>query len=126
MSQDVTVRVEGLNKLLKALEQLDGEAKQHFKSVGKWAGEQVASEARGLVPVRSGLLQKSIKGSATGRGATVKAGSNAVPYAGPIHFGWFKRNIMPQPFLYQAADRRFDEVVEQYLAQVYEVWNRNI
>lgn len=126
MNQDVTFRVEGLNKLLRALEQLDNEAKQQFKAVGKWAGEQVAKEARGIVPVRSGRLQKSIKASATGRGAVVRAGRTAVPYAGPIHFGWGRRNIFPQPFLYQAADRRFDEVVDQYLAQIYTVWNRNV
>lgn len=126
MNQDVTFRVEGLNKLLRALEQLDDEAKQQFKAVGKWAGEQVAKEARGIVPVRTGRLQKSIKASPTGRGAVVRAGRAAVPYAGPIHFGWGRRNIFPQPFLYQAADRRFDEVVDQYLAQIYAVWNRNV
>lgn len=126
MAQDVTFKVEGLNKMLRALEKLDDEAKQQFKAAGKWAGEQVAKEARGIVPVQTGRLQKSIKSSATGRGAVVRAGRAAVPYAGPIHFGWFRRRIMPQPFLYQAADRRFDEVVDQYLAQIYEVWNRNV
>lgn len=126
MNQDVTFRVEGLNKLLRALEKLDDDAKQQFKAAGKLAGEMVAKEARGIVPMRSGRLKDSIKASATGRGAVVKAGKAAVPYAGPIHFGWFRRNITPKPFLYQAADRRVDEVVDQYLAQIYAVWNRNI
>lgn len=126
MNQDVTFRVEGLNKILRALEQLDSEAKQQFKAAGKWAGEEIAKTARGIVPVRSGRLQKSIKGVATGRGAIVRAGRATLPYAGPIHFGWGRRNIFPQPFLYQAADRRFDEVVDQYLAQIYQVWNRNV
>lgn len=126
MNQDVTFRVEGLNKLLRALEQLDDEAKKNFSAVGKWAGNEVAQTARTLVPVRSGRLQKSIKGIATRRGAVVKAGRTAIPYAGPIHFGWGRRNIFPKPFLYQAADRRFDEVVDQYLAQIYAVWNRNV
>ena len=126
MNQDVTFRVEGLNKLLRALEQLDGEAKQQFKVAGKTAGEIVAKEARGIVPVRSGRLKESIKSGATGRGAVVRAGRKSVPYAGPIHFGWGRRNIFPQPFLYQAADRRVDEVVDQYLTQIYAVWNRNV
>lgn len=126
MQPDVGFKIEGLNKMLRALEQLDAEAKQRFKAAGKWAGEEVAKEARTLVPVRSGRLQKSIKSGATGRGATVRAGRGAVPYAGPIHFGWGRRNIRPQPFLYNAADRRVDEVVDQYLAQIYEIWNRNV
>ena len=126
MNQDVTFRVEGLNKLLRALEKLDEAAAQNFKAAGVWAGQEVAKTAKTLVPVRSGRLRDSIKGSATRRGAKVIAGRAAVPYAGPIHFGWGRRNIFPQPFLYQAADRRANDVVDQYLAQIYEVWNRNI
>jgi len=123
MQADVGFKIEGLNKMLRALEKLDGEAKQNFKAAGKWAGEEVAKEARTIVPVRSGRLQKSIKSSATGRGAAVRSG---LKYSGPIHFGWGRRNIHPQPFLYTAADRRVDEVVDQYLAQIYAIWNRNV
>lgn len=126
MTQDVTFKIEGLNKLLRALEQLDGEAKQNFREAGKWAGEEVAKTARTIVPVQTGRLQKTIKGVSTGRGAKVTAGRTAVPYAGPIHFGWGRRNIFPQPFLYRAADRRVGDVVDRYLKQVYDVWNRNI
>ncbi len=35
-------------------------------------------------------------------------------YAGVIHFGWPRHNIEPQPFLYDALDKRFDEVVRVY------------
>lgn len=126
MNQDVTFRVEGLNKLLRALEKLDEEAAGSFKAAGKWAGDEVARTAKVIVPVRSGKLRDTIKGSAIRRGAKVIAGRASVPYAGPIHFGWGRRNIFPQPFLYQAADRRANDVVDQYLAQIYEIWNRNI
>jgi len=126
MNQDVTFRVEGLNKLLRALEKLDEAAADNFKAAGKWAGEEVAKTAKTIVPVRTGRLQKTIKGSPTRRGAKVNAGRASVPYAGPIHFGWGRRRIHPQPFLYQAADRRANDVVDQYLAQVYEIWNRNV
>jgi len=128
VAKEVGVEVVGLNKLLRALESLDSEAKAHFRSVGKWAGNVVADEARIRVPVRSGNLRQSISPVATGRGARVRAGGGrlGVLYAGPIHFGWFRRGILPTPFLYQAADARIDEVVDQYLAQVYAVWNRNL
>jgi hypothetical protein len=35
-------------------------------------------------------------------------------YAGVIHFGWPRHNIEPQPFLYDALDKRFDEVTKLY------------
>lgn len=126
MNKDVTFRVEGLNKLLRALEKLDEEAADNFKAAGKWAGEEVARTAKTIVPVRSGRLKSTIKGSAIRRGAKVFAGRASVPYAGPIHFGWGRRRIAPRPFLYQAADRRVNDVVDQYLAQIYEIWNRNV
>lgn len=31
------------------------------------------------------------------------AGGAAVPYAGPIHWGWPSHNIEPQPFIAAAA-----------------------
>ena len=40
--------------------------------------------------------------------------AKSVPYAGVIHFGWPRHNIEPQPFLYDALDRRSDEVIKLY------------
>ena len=48
----------------------------------------------------------------------VRAGFARVPYAGPIHFGWRKRNIQPQPFLYEALDKRRNEVFDRYNKEV--------
>ena len=56
-------------------------------------------------------------------GGKVRAGMKAVPYAGPIHFGWGRRNITPQPFLYQAIDRRHAEVLDTYLAHLERITN---
>ena len=44
----------------------------------------------------------------------VRAGRAAVPYAGVIHFGWAAHSIAPQPFLYDAADARADEVLAKF------------
>ena len=74
----------------------------------------VADEARTLVPVRSGRLKSSIRSSGQARQGAILVGSATVPYAGPIHFGWRAHNIAPQPFLYDAADARRDEVLERF------------
>jgi hypothetical protein len=121
-----TVEIEGLNKLLRALEKLDEEAKQSFKDVGGRVGKLVAEQARQEVPVRSGALRGSIRAANTGRGAKVRAGSKRVPYAGPIHFGWRGRNIQSNRFLYRAVDKKVDVALEMYLEEVYKIWNRNV
>lgn len=121
-----TVEIEGLNKLLRALEKLDDEAKQSFKDVGGRVGKLVSEQAREEVPVRSGALRGTIRAVNTGRGAKVRAGSKRVPYAGPIHFGWRSRNIKPNNFLYRAVDKKVDVALDMYLEEVHKIWNRNV
>jgi hypothetical protein len=121
-----TVEIEGLNKLLRALEKLDEEAKQSFKDVGGRVGKLVAEQAREEVPVLSGNLRKTIRAVNTGRGAKVRAGTARVPYAGPIHFGWGSRNIRQNRFLYRAVDKKVDVALDMYLEEVHKIWNRNV
>lgn len=126
MAANVSFEIEGLNKLLRALEQLDEAAKDEFKDVGLKVGEFVAQQAREEVPVLTGALRGTIRPAATRRGAKVRTGSARVPYAGPIHFGWRKRNIKPNQFLYRAVDKNVDKAVDMYLEELYKIWNRNV
>jgi hypothetical protein len=126
MADDVTFRVDGLNKLLRALEKLDDAAAESFKAAGIKVGQFVAVKARTEVPVRSGRLMGTIRPVATRRGAKIRAGSARVPYAGPIHFGWGRRNIAPNPFLYRAVDKSVNEASEMYLKEIFTIWNRNV
>ncbi len=48
-----------------------------------------------------------------------------MPYAGPIHYGWPRRNIEPQPWLVNAAhdteprwSARFMDGIEQILSKI--------
>jgi len=117
--------VQGINKLRRALLKLDDQAREDFKQAGFDAATIVVKEAQTLVPKRSGKLQKSIRANKIASGAKVVAGKKIVPYAGVIHFGWARRNIRPNPFLYDAADNRVNEVMDTYLEQVFDIWNRN-
>ena len=121
----VGFEIEGINKLRRALFKLDDAARDDFKQAGFDAANIVVKEAQTLVPKRSGKLQKSIRANKIASGAKVSAGKKTVPYAGVIHFGWARRNIRPNPFLYDAADNRVNEVMDTYLEQVFEIWNRN-
>jgi HK97 gp10 family phage protein len=117
------VKVTNLREINKALAAV-GVPKDAVKAAGKESGELVASEARSLAPVRTGALRDSIRVGATARGKiTVLAGNNrtsksAVPYANPIHWGWFKRHIRPQPFFVTALGYTRSEIYDNYFKQM--------
>jgi hypothetical protein len=66
--------------------------------------------AASFAPVRSGALRRSIKASKGKSRATIRAGSKAVPYAGPINYGWYKRGIRASRFM-QRADKEMRRTV---------------
>lgn len=108
------VRIEGLTELRVKMRALDKAARKELNVIAKAAAVPVATEAARRVPKLTGRLAASIRAAGTQKGAKVRAGRSAVPYAGPIHFGWPARNIRPQPFLYDALDDRRNEVLEAY------------
>jgi HK97 gp10 family phage protein len=116
------VKVKGLNQAIRSLREL-GVPDQEIKDAGSQAGELVAAEARSLVPVKTGNLRDSIRVSKTLRKVTVSAGNNrtsksGIPYANPIHWGWFKRNIKPQPFFVKALGLTRDQVFRAYFDNI--------
>lgn len=112
------IKVAGFKDAIKALQAI-GVPDNEIKQAGSEAGEIVAREARGLVPVRTGKLRDSIRVSKALRKVSISAGTNSrVPYANPIHWGWFKRNIKPQPFFVKALGITRDEVYQQYYKNV--------
>ena len=114
MAEPAGVKVKGYKQAIKALQAI-GVPAAEIKAAGSEAGELVANEARGLVPVRSGALRNSIRVSKALNKVSVSAGNNrSVPYANPIHWGWFKRNIKPQPFFVKALGITRDEVYRNY------------
>jgi HK97 gp10 family phage protein len=118
MSNTSGIKVKGLRSSIKALQAIGVDAKD-IKSAGNEAGEIVAREARTLAPVRSGALRNTIRTSKALNKVTVSAGNNGrVPYANPIHWGWFKRNIKPQPFFVKALGITRDEVYQNYYRSI--------
>lgn len=121
--QQTGIKVINLKQVTKALQAV-GVPNDAIKAAGKQSADAVVNEAKSLVPVRSGKLRDSIRVAATARGrVTIQAGNNrssrsGVPYANPIHWGWFKRNIKPQPFFVKAIGLTRAEVYENYMRQM--------
>jgi hypothetical protein len=123
------ILVEGARETRRAFREI-GDDMSDLRELHKRLADDVAGTAKTKVPVRSGRLQRSIRGSGTKTAARVRAGNNrksgpsSVPYAAPIHFGWGSRGIRPQPFLYEALDDRRQEVVDTYNRQIREIIRR--
>lgn len=108
------VEVDGLREVVKALRQVEG-AVGDLKAANLEAAGIVRNKALDLVPRRSGRLAGTLRAAGQAGAGVVRAGNRGgVKYAGPIHFGWARRNIEPQPFLFDALDDRRDEVMQAY------------
>ena len=112
------IKVEGLSKVQRDLRKLSTDAldlnKTEFLETNKQVAEIVINETKKYVPVLTGALAAAIRNASTKKSAKVRAGNVAVPYAGPIHFGWPARTIKPNTFLYEAIDARKSEVANRY------------
>lgn len=108
-----SIKVSGLNKLVRDLKVIGVPAKE-IAQAGTEAGEIVAAEARTLVPVKTGALKSTIRVAKQQRRIVVRAGNARVPYANPIHWGWFRRGILPNPFFSKALKLNIEEIYTRY------------
>ena len=112
------LEIEGLRDVQKAMKNFSDDSRNDMKETHRRAGQIVVDGAARLVPVRSGALLASLKSAPTQRQGRVRVGSAAVPYAGPIHFGWPARHIQPNPFIYEVLDGRRQEVYALYAERI--------
>ena len=125
MAEPSGVKVKGYKQAIKALKAI-GVPASEIKQAGSEAGELVANQARALAPVRTGRLRNSIRVSKALNRVSVSAGNNrSIPYANPIHWGWFKRNIKPQPFFIKALGITREEVYQNYYKSLDRLIARN-
>lgn len=124
MAQTNGIKVVGLRKALKSLQEI-GVPKEEIKEANSRAGDLVLNAARPLVPVQSGRLVGTLRASKSLNKVTVSAGRASVPYANPIHWGWFKRNIKPQPFFITAIGYTREEIYQNYFREVKDLLERH-
>ncbi len=97
------VRIEGLNKVVRDLQALGldvEDLKEAFSSISA-EGARLASS---FAPKLTGALAASVRGNRAKSKAVVFAGRARVPHAGPINYGWRKRNITPSSFMERADE----------------------
>lgn len=109
----VSLEVEGLKRLRKDLRAM-GDDLSDLKDVNAQVAQLVAARAASRAPRRTGRLAASVRGNRALSRATVLAGRSAVPYAGPIHWGWPSHGIEGNPFMSEAAQETEPVWVELY------------
>lgn len=125
-STSSTIQVENARELRKAIRQTRNEGmKAALKQANKDAAEIVAKEAKTEVPVLSGALRRTIRALGSQTRGQVAAGRGKVNrYAAIQHFGNPKHNIEPTPYLYDAQDKRVDEVRRAYERSLDDIVSR--
>ena len=96
-----------------------GPLNKALAAAGKTAAEPVAAATREAVPHSSGGLEGTVRVSGTKSGVSVRMGSKAVPYAGPVDFGGWpgeREYVASGRFLFPAAQGLAESVVGLYTA----------
>lgn len=114
------LKVKGAKQLRKSMKTA-GIDMQELKDAHRLVATTVATRGRTQAPVKTGALARSVRPGATVRAAIIRAGYKRIPYAGPIHWGWPKRNIPAQPWLYAAAVDSEPAWVQVYTDAVDEI-----
>lgn len=113
-------RIEGARQLRRTLKAAGREVTD-LKGVHLDVARIVATEARRRAPVRTGTLRDSLKPAGYTASAIIRAASRTVPYGNPVHWGWARRGIRPNPFVLEAADARREEVENAYLRSIEKI-----
>lgn len=120
MSRRPAVEVHGLRTLRRTLKAA-GVSLQDLKDAHAQVAALVVRAASPDAPRRTGALASSTRGAGTQGGAIVRAGRASVPYANPIHWGWDKRHIKAQPWIYEAAVDSQDQWTGLYLRTLQQI-----
>lgn len=113
MAAATGVRVTGLTSVVRALQRLGisvDDLKDAFSKIAAEGAQRAAHHA----PRKSGRLAGDVRGNRAKSKAVITAGRASVPYAGPIEYGWARRNIEPTLFL-QKADEEMQPKALQLL-----------
>lgn len=117
------VRVEGLNKVIRSLVTLGvdvDDLKDGFAAIAAKGAELAARFA----PHRSGALAGTVRGNRAKNKAVVTAGRARVKYAGPVNYGWPRRNIKADRFMQRADEALQPQAVEMLEAALAEAIKR--
>lgn len=117
------LQVRGARELRAALRRA-GQDMADLKDTHRQVAGIVVGRGRTTAPRRTGRLGANVRAGATQTAAIARAGGARVPYAQPIHWGWHRRGIKPQPWLSHAAQATEPEWFGIYAAAIDRILDR--
>ena len=117
------IEVVGLKDLQKQIRKTgDEDLKKAMKATNVVVANLVIPDAKKNVPSKSGALARSIRATNTVNYAAIRAGSaKAVPYAGPIEWGWPARGIKERKFIRKSISKNYRRIVKKYEDAIDEI-----
>ena len=118
------LKVTGLTELNAAMKAAPGRLDRKLGQANKRAVNEAIKPPvkRGAPRGATGNLARSVRGSASAKGAALLVGGGAkVPYAGVINWGWPAKNIRAQEFIYKGIMQGEEKMLEIYLTHIEEV-----
>jgi hypothetical protein len=115
-----TVEVSGAANLARTLKEA-GIGLGSLKEANAYAAQIAGAWVAGRAPRVTGNLASSVRGRVRQTGASVVSGGSFAPYAGPINFGWPKRGIEANNFLYEGVRASETEWVARYEVEIQKV-----
>lgn len=110
-------RVKGADQLRRTLKQAGADLSDLTK-LHREVANIVLPVARTMAPTGpdiGGHIRNTIRAGATRRAAIIRVGNaNAQPYAHPVHWGWYRRGIRPNPWVSRAAQATEPQWTERF------------
>jgi hypothetical protein len=116
--------IEGVGNLRRRLKALDEQLPREVSALNKASAQAALPFVLALTPVKEatahgggkpGALLSSIRVGGASTGGYIQAGSKAVPYAGPIEFGWPRHNIEGVHFLTGGVEAARPAITERWI-----------
>ena len=107
------VSITGVKETQVVLQKLAKELESNIE-LNKELSTTLAQKASNMAPRLTGALASSVVGNPSAEKAQILAGSDAVPYAGVIEYGWPAKNIQARPYLTTAVNQNMGYIVEKY------------
>ncbi|MGM7677573.1 hypothetical protein [Microbacterium sp. A94] len=116
------VRVKGLRKTLRSMEQAGADA-ESMRDLMHSIGSIVVRSAS--PPRVSGALAGTMRAGRGKTKAVVRAGGARAPYGPVIHYGWPARGISAQPFLSDALNRNQANIFRELDTGIADILSHN-
>lgn len=107
------ITITGVKEVVDTLNKLGRDLESNIE-LNKELSTTLSQKASAMAPRLSGALASSVVGNPSAEKAQILAGSEAVPYAGVIEYGWPARNIQAQPYLTPAVNNNMGYIIEKY------------